>query len=139
MANKTIEQMVEEVKTKNSFYTRDNNGYCGMHIDGTMPSSKKTAIVYQTGGSNWNRAGFLGGGISYFQGTGVYNGAKDMVVKSHQQWRSGTNYADDCPGNRYYLEQFEDLDDGRYRLGLSNCHGKESLIVDFEKGTITYE
>lgn len=100
---------------------------------------KKTAIVYQTGGSNWNRTGFGGGGIAKFQGTSAYNGIVDLCIRPHTQWRSATSAEMDMPGNRYRVDQFEDLDDGRYKLELSNCYGKESLIVDFEKGEVRQE
>ena len=133
MENKTIEQMAAEVSEKNRFYTRDNNGFCGMHVDRIVPSTKKSAIAYQTGGSNWNRGGALGGGISYFQGTGVYNGVVDLVVKPHVQWRSGTNYADDCPGNHYNIESFNDLTDGKYELVLSNRYGKQKIEINFKE------
>jgi hypothetical protein len=139
MANKNVEEMVKEVDAKNSFYTRDHNGFCGMHIDRTMLSSKKTAIVYQTAGSNWNRGGALGGGISYFQGTGVYNGNVDLVVKPHRQWRSGSNYHDDCPGNCYQIRSFSDMSSGLYELVLSNQYGEEKFEVDFEKKKVSHK
>jgi hypothetical protein len=136
---KTIEQMTEEVKSKNQFFTSDKNGYCNWSIDRVFPSTKRTAIVYQIGGSNWNRGGLHGGGVSKFEGTGVYNGEVDLIVKHYQQWRSGTNYADDRPGNRYYVDGLEELDNGKYRLNLSNCYGKESLIVSFEDKKVSNE
>jgi len=133
---KTIEEMVKDVEEKNSFYTRDHNGYCGMHIDETFPSSGKTAIAYQTAGSNWNRGAPSSSGISYFQGTGVYNGRVDLVVKPHCQWRSGTSYANDCPGNRYSVLSFRDLEDGSYELVLRNKYGHEVVRVNFDNGKV---
>jgi len=139
MVNKTVEQMVAEVSEKNSFYTRDNNGYCGMSVESTFPSTKKTAIVYQTTGSNWNRGGPTSSGISYFQGTGVYNGTVDLTVKPHCQWRSGTNYADDCPSARYSVKSFRDLDSGKYELVLVNCNGEERMEVDFKSKELKHK
>jgi hypothetical protein len=133
---KTVEEMAEEVKEKNSFFTRDDNGYCGMRIERVVPSDKGTAIAYQTGGSNWNRGGVHGGGISYFQGTGVYDGETDLVVKPHQQWRSGSNYADDCPNAQYSVVDFRDLGERKYELVLRNIDGEERLEVDFCEGEI---
>ncbi len=139
MANKTIEQMTEEITGKNSSYNTDNNGYSGVHVGKVVPSSGRTAIVYQTEGSNWNRGAPSSSGISYFQGTRAYNGTTDVVVKSHQQWRSGSNYHDDCPGNCYCIESFIDLDGSKYELVLSNRYGEQKMEVDFEKKEVKYK
>ena len=133
MVNKTISQMTNDITGKNSSYNRDNNGYSGVHVGTVVPSSGKTAIVYQTEGSNWNRGAPSSSGVSYFQGTRVYNGLVDLVVKSHQQWRSGSSAANDCPGNHYNIESFRDLEGSRYELVLSNRYCKEKLEIDFAK------
>jgi hypothetical protein len=131
---KTVEQMVEEVEKKIRSSTRDDNGFSGTFIESRVPSTERTAIAYQTGGSNWNRSGFGGGGIAKFQGTSVYNGTVNLCIKPHVQWRSSSSANMDNPGARYSVDKFEDLGNSRYRLEISNCYGRESLIVDFERG-----
>lgn len=136
---KTIDDMINEV-TENKFgFDRDNVGYSGMHVGNVIPSIKRTAIAYQTEGSNWNRAAPSSSGISYSQGTRVYNGSKDLVIKPHQQWRCGANRFNDRPENNYQLVSFIELDGGLYELTLSNRYGEERLVVDFEKGEVHRE
>ena len=135
----TIEQMIEKAKERANFYTSDKCGYCTKSVGRVVPSTKRTAIAYHTEGSDWNMTGFQGGGVAKFQGTRVSNGLVDIVVKSHSQWRSSTSASMDTPGNRYDINSFKDLEDGKYVLELSNCYGREFFIVDFENGRVDFD
>jgi hypothetical protein len=113
MENKTIEQMI--------------------YVSKSVPSDKRTAIVYHPESNYRVGRSSPNSEISWYQGTRVYNGEVDLIVKPSRLFRDGHNRGADAPERKYDIERFVDLGSSRYELILANKSGKETFEVDFEK------
>jgi hypothetical protein len=130
MAQKTIEQMVEEVKERafgNS--TRSDSGYDSQSVGKVVPSGDARAIAYELKGSSWHRGGTYGGGVSNFQGINAYDGETDLVVRPSGCYRA-----------KYYHEWdvedilgFRHLEGRRYEMHVGNAYFRKTYSVDFEQ------
>jgi hypothetical protein len=131
MTDKTIEQMVEEVKQRASAQsTRSDSGYDSRGVRQVVPSNNKRAIAYKLEGSTWHRGGTYGGGVSYFEGINAFDGEAIVTINGYGCFRAKYYHEWD----REDILQFKHLGDRRYEVQTGNAYYRKTHLVDFERG-----
>ena len=79
-------------------------------------------------------------GMSYYQGTNVFDGKTELVVKPVSLWRDGENQHNDKPYNQYFIVSFKNLktETHDYELVLRDGEGMiEILKVNFRSRKVS--